>query len=192
MQIQGAIQVFQTHRLSGRRKLVHSKPNLNVYQSGDAAALSLDPQKQYAIRYVYFEFKNGAAVVPTPAVEDDVSLYAGLSAPDDYLRVPIIAAPAYDVPAGEESYFSGNQITFFASTKAAPTDGGGNIVGETNGEVLTDGTSEIHTIGLVASTGEKDDDLLFARTNISPGVVTKQAGYDVDIHWSVRFGPTAP
>ena len=58
--------------------------------------------------------------------------------------------------------------------------------------VVTDGVSIFHSAGLVASTGNPDDDLLFARLNIAPGTVTKQAGYDIDIHWSIRFRPAIP
>lgn len=194
MNAHGSVLISLSDKLTGEKYPLLDLPakNLEVYQSGDATAKMVDPQKNFAIRYIYFEFRNAAPAVPTPDLGDDISIYSGLSAPDDYLRVPILAAPAYDVKAGEEAEFNGNRVTFFGTTKAAPTDSGGDVVGEANGEILTDGTSVIHTVGLVASDGRKENDLLFARMNISPGTITKQAGYDVDIHWSLHFGPAIP
>lgn len=192
MQATGHASIYLTHRESGQRKLVDHIKNLEVYQSGDALAKMANPQLDYAIRYVYFEFRNSAPVVPTPDISDDVTLYDGLAPDYDYLRVPIIAAPAYDVKPEDAPHFAANRATFFATTKAALPNSGGDVVGETNGEILTDGTSIFHSAGLVASTGDPKNDLLFARLNISPGTVTKQAGYDIDIHWAVRFGPAIP
>lgn len=192
MQAIGHASIYLTNRQTGERQLLDHIKNLEVYQSGDALAKMVNPQLNYAIRYVYFEFRNSAPVVPTPDISDDISVYAGLVPDYDVLRVPIIAAPSYDVKAEDQPYFAFNRATFFATTKAAPVDGGGNVVGATNGTVLTDGVSVFHSAGLVASTGDPKDDLLFARLNISPGTVTKQAGYDVDIHWAIRFGPAIP
>ena len=192
MEAIGHATIILRHRKTGHAEIVGHVKNLEVNQSGDALAKMADPQLNYAIRYVYFEFRNSAPVVPTPDLADDITIYSGMSAPDDYLRVPIIAAPAYSVKPEDVGSFAGNRVTFFATSKAAPTDGGGNIVGAANGVVLTDGTSIFHSAGLVVSTGDPADDLLFARLNIAPGTVTKQAGYDVDIHWAIRFGPPTP
>lgn len=185
----GHAKIYLVNRTTGHRKLINHIKNLEVYQSGDAIAKMTDPNLNYAIRYVFFEFANFEEFdTPVPDVSDDISIYAALGANYDYLRVPIIAAPAYDVKDEDDAHFESNRVTFFATTKAAPVVGG-DVVGETNGEVLTNGTSIIHSAGLVASTGDPDDDLLFARLNITPSAVTKQDGYDVDIHWAVRFGP---
>jgi hypothetical protein len=191
MQAVGHASIFLRNSFTGDRRLVASIKNLEVYQSGDAMAKMSDPHLNYAVRYVMFEFRNSAPVVPTPALEDDMSIYTGMTAPDDYLRVPIIAAPGYDVKTADSAYFAHNRVTFFATTKAAPTTGG-SVIGEANGVVLTDATSVFHSAGLVVSDGDPDHDLLFARLNITPGTVTKQAGYDVDIHWAIRFGPAVP
>jgi hypothetical protein len=192
MQATGHAHIYLTNRETGESQLLDHIKNLEVYQSGDALAKMVNPQLNYAIRYVYFEFRNATPVVPVPDISDDVSIYAGLTSNYDYLRVPIIAAPGYDVKVEDEPYFAFNRATFFATTKAAPVNGSGNIIGASNGTILTDGVSKFHSAGLVASTGDPKDDLLFARLNISPGVVTKQAGYDIDIHWAIRFGPAIP
>ena len=192
MQAIGHANIHLTNRLTGDSRLIKRVKNLEVFQSGDAMARMVNPHLNYAIRFVYFEFRNSAPVVPTPDIENDISIYSGLTSGYDYLRVPIVSAPAYDVQPGGQQYFAGNRATFFATTKAAPPDGGGAIVGAANGVALTDGVSIFHSAGLVVSTGDPKDDLLFARLNISPGTVTKQAGYDLDIHWAVSFGPAIP
>lgn len=188
MKVTGSIALYRTSRLDGTKDLLVARHNLIVYQSADAIARMADPNRNFAVRYMYFEFSNATSAPAAADVEDDVDLFNALVAPEDYLRVPIIASPAYSVSAGDESKFSGNEVTFFASTGAAPTVGG-SVVGEVNGEVFGTG-SEIGAAGLIISDGTKANDMLHSRVIITPGPVVKSADYDFDLHWKLKFDPT--
>ena len=189
MKIYGSIKFSQRNIKTGEIKKLVRKKNLIVNQSGDAMAVMAGANSDYAIRFMYFEFRNGAVTPEEPDISDSILHYTALESPDDYLRVPILAAPVIDVSDEDEETFAGNRSTWFATTQAAPTDGSGNILGETNEEELTDGTSRIYSIGLIASSGLKSSDLLFARVLLENGPAIKAENYHYDMHWAIKFAP---
>lgn len=189
MRITGSIRLL-ARPLDGRPSAVLlEKRNLIVDQSADAIARMADPTSNYAVRYMYFEFSNSSPDPSDPGTGDTAADYGSIEAPGDYLRVPILAGPALSVTPGEEARYSGNAITFFATTGSAPLTGGIPL-GEVNQEAFGPG-SKVCAAGLVVSDGQRRNDLLHSRTLVSP-VFSKTADYEFDLHWTLVFDNDAP
>lgn len=157
------------------RSPIWSDDNLIVNQASDIFPKIMSGE--LSIRYIYMQFKNGSPTLPTPALDDKITLYPALPSDEDYLRVPILSTAFVDQNGDGYDH---NRVIFNAASDAAGT------TGEANGLTFTDGTSQVFSLGLVASSGSKSSDLLFSRVALG-AAVTKQAGFNLVAHWGITF-----
>jgi hypothetical protein len=117
--VSGIVSLFDIDP-SGRWSKLSESPNQIQWGWGEIAChLFGDGNKDYRISAMYIEFENTALVPSTPSYErsEGVEYYENLalSATKDYLRVPLIAAPAKGLASGY-SNLNFNQLTFLAQT----------------------------------------------------------------------------
>jgi hypothetical protein len=187
----GEISVFQRDRDSGESSLVFHKDNLITYGAADIMAKLLSGDSRYAISHMYFKFKNGTPTNDSISRSSNAAQFLAMDGTndEDWLRIPIITNGAISKSPHDSVDFSGNKVTFVATTAAAPTVGS-EIIGEA-GEPFSDstpsGSSKIFSIALVAAPEKqnKAHDVVFARTHISS--ITAIANSYIDVFWSVTF-----
>jgi hypothetical protein len=197
--VNGRVTLWRVHEETGEKTLLFTKQNQVQYTWGHIAARALGfkaqaGQPQYHIGAVYFEFENVAdrddAVVEALSFSKELNTayYANLSGDRDFLRVPLIVAPAtstsigYDalLPIGQHE----NQLTFFAQTAGSA----GQRIGF--GSSIDGKNSKIFAAALVATPDQNDPtkDIVFART-VFPAEqqVPKDASSQIGITWNIAF-----
>jgi len=199
--VRGKVTLWRIDEKTGIRTPIISKPNQIQVSWGYIAAKQLgyryQPDRdQYFISGMYFEYENlenPAAPIAVPSFSRvlGIDYYSELTAPKDYLRVPLRLEPALGVAAGSEgasaltSALQGNQLTFFAQTSGA--------VGVNNGEECPFShttNSKVYSAALVAMPrfDDKAHDVIFARTNFDIGDQTsKEASSQIGITWDISF-----
>lgn len=148
----------------------------------------------YRINRFYLEFENvnAAEDVVTPPSFDVYALrsyYANLTAPRDYLRVPLIGLPEVAIAAGFEDYFEagqGNKLTFYGVTDAD--------VG-VNGLTFSDSVnSKLFGIALVAAPDDDDitKDIIVCRAYYpTEKQRIKPASGSLQVSYNLTFKPYA-
>lgn len=138
--------------------------------------------KKYHVAGGYIEFDNSGAPIapPTPLRDGASSYYGGLTAPKDYLRVPLTATARGSSGA---NFPKGNVTTFFLQTSGT--------VGFKNGLTFSDSVnSRVYGVGLVAmpSLGDASQDLIFNRLYyVQANQLAKLAGSQIGITVQVQF-----
>jgi hypothetical protein len=137
----------------------------------------------YHIGGMYIEFDNSGSPVTPPVIarQDGTSYYAALSAPRDYVRVPIAL----------KGLESSDEVTF-------PDGNVGSYWGETQGAVGVNGLtfssgagSRVYGGALVVFRDTDDSalDLIFSRFYFtSGGQIVKPSGVQIGIKWSLTAG----
>lgn len=120
--------------------------------------------RNYSALTAYIEFANiGETVDPPPDIERDegLSYYAGLSAPYDYLRVPIVMTNSETTDA--DRYPSGNVSVFHIQTTGS--------VGHKNSLPFTEAAGSYVYGGAIVATpvpGDSTRDIILARFVLEP------------------------
>lgn len=159
--------------------------NLLLYEWGALAhnLFTGEPDgKHYHIAGGYIEFDNSGAPIapPTPLRNESSSYYSGLTAPQDYLRVPLTATQRGSSGA---NFPKGNVATFFLQTTGT--------VGFKNGLTFSDSVnSRVYGVGLIAmpAAGDASQDLIFNRLYyVQANQLAKLAGSQIGITVQVQF-----
>lgn len=139
--------------------------------------------KNYHIGGMYVEFDNsGVAVDPTPTIDrgDGLDYYDNLSAPRDYLRMPVAATE--EDSSDETNFPLGNIGKFYVQTAGS--------VGE-HGLTFSDAANSRVYGGALVAFCEDDDssqDLIYARFYFaSANQMLKPIGKQVGLLWRPRF-----
>ena len=179
---------------AGRWRRLFSRNNkLQVTWGFAAAKLFGEGDRRYRINRMYIEYENVAApgnvvAVPSYTEFDGLDYYDNLTAPRDFLRVPLISTPQLFIGNGYASYFtdglSGNGLRFFA--QSVGTSGA-------HGLAFSDSVnSKIFGIGLVASPedGDRQQDVLITRGYYATGQQQlKTASGQIGVGWELVFEP---
>lgn len=154
-----------------------------------ACRLFGDGDASYKLSAMYLEFENVASpgdTVTAPSYDQDegIDYYTGLAgSPNrDFLRVPLLAAPAKGIVAGYESKVAFNQLTFVAQSTGT--------LG-VNGLTFSDGAnSVVFGVALVAAPvwGDQTRDRVFGRRYYLPAKqIPKRASCQVGVTWIEQF-----
>lgn len=153
--------------------------NIAVYSAADILAKVLAGTSTFKVNTIYFEFSNSTPPSVTPTRSGAKAYYTGLTAPQDFVRAPIIADPTF--LASGSDYVS-NVVTFLSSTK-------GIFVGAKNGLPFTVGaSSQVYGFALVSAPVPTDmsQDTVFARFyNMTP--ITKTSNQEIGVSWPVEM-----
>lgn len=146
----------------------------------------------FRIQAMYLEFENVADPDDTVSIPDydtseGIDYYNDLSltASRDFLRVPLITAPALGVAAGYASYFTGdagNKLSFFSQSQG--TEG---IHGKAFGAASN---SKVCGAALVSTPDYNDrtQDLIIARTYVDAAdQILKSVSKQIGASWDLEF-----
>jgi hypothetical protein len=182
--VKGEVSTYSVE--SGEWKLLSTCANQIQWSWGEIAChLFGDGNPAYKLSAMYIEFENtsGTPSVPTYARSEGLEYYTNLasSLTKDYLRVPMLSAPAKAVAPGY-SNISFNQLTFIAQTSG--------VLG-VNGKTFSDTVnSKVYGVALVATPvwSDRTQDVVFARKYYSTAnMVAKQASSQIGVSWVERF-----
>lgn len=171
---------------NGKWELLSTCNNQIQWSWGEIAChLFGDGNPAYKISAMYIEFENtaGTPSTPTYARSEGLEYYTNLSSSltKDFLRVPMLAAPAKGIAAGY-SNINFNQLTFVAQSSG--------VVG-VHGKTFSDTVnSKIYGVALVAAPvwSDRTQDVIFARKYYTSGnIVAKQASSQIGVSWVERF-----
>ena len=166
--------------------------NLMVTYGMAAAMLFGYGDSTYRINRFYVEFENVGSpsnIVSVPAydVYDTRAYYEDLSAPRDYLRIPVLGSPTLSIASGYEDYFSageGNKLTFVGMTS-------GNA--GMNGLEFSDAVnSKAFGLALVSSpdSGDRTKDVIVTRGYFATGQQkVKASSGQIGVSWELIFKP---
>ena len=199
--VRGKVTLWRIDEKTGIRTPIISKTNQIQVGWGHIAAKQLgyryQPDRdQYFISGMYFEYENledpdTPITVPTFERTLGVEYYNALTAPKDFIRVPLRLEPALGVATGSEGATvlqqanQGNQLTFFAQTS-----GNGGFNNGTDCPFSHTANSKVYSAALVAMPRFDDQsrDVIFARTNFDIGDQTsKEASSQIGITWDISF-----
>lgn len=199
--VRGTVTLWRIDDKTGLRTPIVTQHNQIQVGWGFIAARQLGyrPQAdrdQYFISGMYFEYENltnPAVPVTVPAFPRTLGAeyYTNLSAPKDFLRVPLRLEPTIGVAAGSEGAEAlsqagrGNQLTFFAQTA-----GSGGFNNGADCPFSHTANSKVYSAALVAMPRFDDQsrDVIFARTNFDVGDQTsKEASSQIGITWDIAF-----
>lgn len=199
--VHGTVTLWRVNEKTGLKTPIVRKKNQIQVSWGFIAARQLGyrPQPnsdQYFISGMYFEYENlqdPESPIAVPAFPRTLSTdyYTNLTAPKDFLRVPLRIAPTLGIAESSEGAESlreagqGNQLTFFAQTAG---NGGFNNGLDCSFSHLSN--SKIYSAALVAMPRFDDQsrDVLFARTNFDIGDQTsKEASSQIGVTWDIAF-----
>jgi len=145
----------------------------------------------YRISKMYIEYYNVSSptdtvTVPTYTKNDSRTYYDNLSAPADYLRVPLMSNPAIHVASGYESVFTegvdGNELTFTGMSTGT--------VGMHGVPFSASANSKVYGIALVAApaASDKSRDVIVTRGYYpTTKQQLKQASGQIGITWNLKF-----
>lgn len=199
--VRGTVTLWRIDDKTGAKTPIVVKHNQIQIGWGFIAAKQLGyrPQPdrdQYFISGMYFEYENltnPASPISVPAFPRTLGAehYTTLTAPKDFLRVPLRLEPTIGIAPGSEGAEilqqtnRGNQLTFFAQTAGS---GGFNNGPNCPFSHLTN--SKVYSAALVAMPRFDDQsrDIVFARTNFDIGDQTsKEASSQIGITWDIAF-----
>lgn len=184
-EVKGEVSTYNISE-DGMWKLLHTSDNQIQWSWGEIAChLFGDGNPAYKISAMYIEFENtsGTPSVPSYTRSEGLEYYTNLasSLTKDYLRVPMLAAPAKGLASGY-SNINFNQLTFIAQTSG--TTG-------VNGKTFSDSVnSKIYGVALIAAPvwSDRTQDVIFARKYYSSAnMVAKQASSQIGVSWVERF-----
>lgn len=153
--------------------VVESK-NLVVYTGGDIIAKLLGGDASYRISDFYFEYENtvGVPAPPAAARTDTVSTFLALSAPQDFIKAPILLPPQFSTSDVNHDF---NQVTFLSVAN--------DVVGYHGVPFGAANNSKVYGLGLVASpTGVTTDDVLYAHF-ILPTAIPAAGSGQISASW---------
>ena len=157
-------------------------PNLITYSGADLMATCLSGDATYAVKGMYFEFKNltlpaDAIVAPTYTRSGGIDYYNALADPYDVIRVPLTVSPAFS--SSDATKYDMNQVTFYAATE-------GTAGAITSLAFNSLSNSAVFGVGLVATPdwNTQASDVVFARTYVDK--VLKADNYEIGCAWVVR------
>jgi len=172
--------------------LVASKPHNAILDAAyEAAVATLSGRSEYRVSHMYIEFEKSSGSLTPPAIDSDDQAYytdlkANASADTDYLRVPLNEAPTY---SGSVSPFTANVVAFSAQTGI--TIGEREQASPGDGFTLSTGDRVVGGALVCCPTGDKNDDILFARFYYDPSdFVTKiDSNHQILIVWKIQLAP---
>jgi len=189
-QVRGRISIWEI--LQFARILHHSQANQLQHGWGAIITEAVGRgNRDFRIAGMYIEFENMAdpsdpVAVPTFDRDEGIDYYNDLASSSvrDFLRIPLVAAPAISIAAGYDGSFidgvTGNVMTFFAQT--------GGTQGF-HGKTFSDSTnSKVFGAALVAMPNFSDQsrDLVFARTYLDvAGQIPKSPSSQIGVTWEV-------
>lgn len=157
--------------------------NLIMNGMSEAAARVLSGDTRYKAGAMYFEFQNLASPGDTPVypvfdATEDVSYYTGLqfSATNDFIRVPILAAPNVQVSS------TGALLTLYA---LAPSTSIGFW-----GKPFTSAANSVVIGGAVVATPDisvQSNDVIMCRNYPPNTKVPRVEGEQIGIIWNIEF-----
>lgn len=199
--VRGTVTLWRIDEKTGLRTPIVQKHNQIQVGWGYLAAKQLgyraQPDRdQYFISGMYFEYENlgnpaSPITVPTFPRTLGAEHYTALTAPKDFLRVPLRLEPTIGVSAGSDGETvlaaagRGNQLTFFAQTA-----GNGGFNNGLDCPFSHTANSKVYSAALVAMPRFDDQsrDIVFARTNFDIGDQTsKEASSQIGITWDIAF-----
>jgi hypothetical protein len=174
---------------SGKFTPVIHKKNLITFGGADVLAKLISGDNRYAISGMYFKFQNTNDVPSEDSIDrsDNLSHFlnsSNFTESKDWLRVPIITTGKISQNPYNSSDYSGNRVTFVATSAAVDQVGEfGNVFSSSSG----DGPSKVFSLALVSmvESADKTKDVVFARTNITP-IIAVENSY-IDVFWTVTF-----
>lgn len=176
--------IFSFDEKTGEIRHLIEKANLIPYQGADVLARALGGDPDYVAGAMYFEFENtaGSPSVPTPARDEDISYYLdtlALSSTKDYVRASLVIPAGYS--SSDSAKYTGNQVTFFATTSGTEGVHGRAFSSAAN--------SKVYGVALAATPEptQYTSDLLFSRTYDNVGVIPKEDGYQIGAQYLIRF-----
>ena len=183
--VNGLVSLFDIDQNNRWSKLSESANQIQWGWGEIACHLFGDGNKNYKINAMYIEFENTAMIPSTPSYQrsEGVEYYENLtlSATKDFLRVPLIAAPAKGLASGY-SNLNFNQLTFIAQT--AGTQG---VHSKTFSDTVN---SKVYGLALVAAPvwNDRTQDLIFARKYYATAdQVMKLASSQIGVSWVEKF-----
>ena len=181
----GSVSVSYRNKTTGESVLVLEQKNLITYGAADIIAKLIAGDSRYAINGMYFQFENTPGS-PNPGQSIDrssgIGYFNSLDGPSDWLRVPIITSGKIaKSPIGSVSY-SGNSVTFVATTGAADVQGEGTY------PFSASDSSKIFSLALVAMPviEDKTKDVIFSRANLLSSISAIEGSY-IDIFWTISL-----
>lgn len=167
---------------------VIEQKNLVTYGGADIMARLMSGDIKYSINGMYFKYENTAEtpVATAPLRENTVGeQYHTLTGVDyiDWLRVPIITTGKIAaLPSG--SHYSGNSVTFVATTASVSTTGS---TAEEN-IFSSDENSKIFSVALVAMPDFSSftSDIAFSMATLTSAIPAVANSY-IDVFWTISF-----
>jgi hypothetical protein len=191
MQAVGHVTGYLVNTQTGVETRIFEQKNLIMNEGADIMAALLSGDTRFAPSHMYFLYENtNSAVTTPPTIEraDGRSFFASISgaSPDqDWLRVPILTRPRLSTSGAE---FSGNMVTFAASSAASDT-----LVGESPAHNYfassgVNGPSKVFSLALVAAPNPNTnrDDKVFSRLHLETPI-SLPAGHHLTFYWSIKF-----
>jgi hypothetical protein len=177
----GLIRLFSFDPRTGIIRKMIERENLVLYGGADILAKLLSGDPKYAVNTMYLEFSNIAPAIPSFDRTGGVSYYNGLAADPnvDFLRVPLTVNPVID--SSDPVLYLGNRVTFFGVS-----EGTTGFHGKTFGPVAP---STVYGAALVAAPDvlDQSQDVVFSRAYAGIGSVTKEAGFEIGVTWTIQF-----
>lgn len=162
--------------------------NLVTYGGADIMAQLVAGNVKYAINGMYFKYENTTETPSGSAPSRELTVsdqYHNLTGADgiDWLRVPIITTGKI-APLPAESHYSGNSVTFVATTASVATTG---ISPEEN-PFNSSSNSKIFSVALVAmpDSTNKISDIAFSMANLTSAIPAIANSY-IDVFWTISF-----
>jgi hypothetical protein len=191
MQAVGHVIGCLTNAKSGLETQVFQQKNLIMHEGADIMAGLLSGDMRFVPSHMYFLYENtNSPITPPPELTraDGRSFFAsitGSSPNQDWLRVPIITRPRISI-VGEE--YSGNVVTFSASSAASDTLQGESPAHNYFGSSGANGPSKVFSLALVAGVNPNTnrEDKIFSRLNLQTPM-SLPAGHHLTFYWMIKF-----
>lgn len=169
------------------------KKNLIMFGAADIMAHLLGGDSRYAVSHMYYQYQNISGSVTASASftrADGITDFLSIDGSDqtDWLRIPIITAGKVDSYPVDSTQYSGNAVTFVATSASSSTQTGESASENYFADSGDDGPSKVYAIALAAalSPADKTKDIVFSRLELDTPI-TVEAGNYIDCFWQIAF-----
>jgi len=191
----GRVTIGYRSKKTGRFSKIVEKDNLILYGGADIMANLLGGDTRFALSHMYFQYQNTSGSVTASSsftradgVEDFNAISGTGLNPIDWLRIPILTSGKISAfPEGDDSY-SGNSITFVATSAAHPTQLGESPEENYFSDDGVNGPSKIYAVALAAAPqrNNKLTDVVFSRLALDVPITVQPDNY-IDCFWTIAF-----
>lgn len=182
--VEGWLRVFLADLQGQEVQPLFEQKNLYLFGGADIVASLVARRPGYGIATMYLEYEN----LPTPSTPivppsydraGGVGYYSTLSAPRDFLRIPLTIDPT--IISSDPLVYAGNQVTFLSISSGSIGQHGLPFDHTVN--------SAIFGAGLVASPVQdtQANDIVWSRAYFADRYVLKQMNHQIGVQWTLRF-----